>query len=152
MKDIWRRIHPDSKHFTYQGNQATNPKSWLDRIRLICENWPHQTNSAMICPYFADHAGYNSHPRKRTVQLSRDSETRSSMTNLWLHDYNHSVLLFISHWRREYNWFRVWNEIRNQITNTEIRITKTEEQTIDRTGTNELSMRKVNLPKLKNKS
>jgi exonuclease III len=57
MIDIWRRFHPDSKHFTYRGNQATSPKSRLDRIR-ISENWLHQTNSVQICPYFADHAGY----------------------------------------------------------------------------------------------
>jgi exonuclease III len=56
MVDVWRRFHPDSNQFTYRGNQATHPKSRLDRI-YISENGLHQTHTAKICPVFADHAG-----------------------------------------------------------------------------------------------
>jgi hypothetical protein len=51
MIDVWRRFHPDSNQFTYWGNQATKPKSRLDRI-YISENWLHQKHSAQICPWF----------------------------------------------------------------------------------------------------
>ena len=56
MIDVWRKYHPESKQFTYQGNQITSPKSRLDRI-YIKKNWLQQTNSIEICPYFVDHAG-----------------------------------------------------------------------------------------------
>jgi exonuclease III len=56
LVDVWRRSHPNSKQYTYRGNQSTQPQSRLDRI-YITEQWAHQTHSAQICPYFADHAG-----------------------------------------------------------------------------------------------
>jgi exonuclease III len=40
LTDMWRRIHPDSKQFTYSGKQASNPKSRLDRL-YIPEQWLH---------------------------------------------------------------------------------------------------------------
>jgi hypothetical protein len=53
--DVWRKYHPESKQFTYQGNQITSPKSRLDRMYI--KNWLQQTNSIQICPYYVDHAG-----------------------------------------------------------------------------------------------
>jgi exonuclease III len=54
--DVWRSFHPESKQFTYCGNQSTHPRSRLDRI-YISKTWIHRTHSAYICPYFVDHAG-----------------------------------------------------------------------------------------------
>jgi hypothetical protein len=55
LVDIWRYFNPDSKQFTYKGNQTNAPLSRLDRF-YISENCKHLVKSANIGPTFADHA------------------------------------------------------------------------------------------------
>jgi exonuclease III len=115
--DVWRRFHPDSNQFTYQGNQATKPKSRLDRI-YVSENWLHQTHSAQICPWFADHAGLSLNILPST-EKQRPAFWRFKNTLLNDRSFTDYMTTIIKHYTtlalEGKNIIELWDEMKQEI-------------------------------------
>jgi hypothetical protein len=79
---VWRRFHADSNQFKYRGNQATKPKSRLERIyfRQLASLNPLRSDMPMVRRSCRTLLQYTT-THKNNVQPSGDSETCSSMTN-----------------------------------------------------------------------